>query len=94
MTRIGRSFEDYLADDVLRWAVERRLMIVGEALTVLRRIAPGTAARIPGLPQIIAFRNILVHGYAGVDDKAGLGCHCSGAGNTHHDPHDVIRDTN
>ena len=29
------SFDGYLADDVLRWAVERQLMIIGEALSVL-----------------------------------------------------------
>jgi len=65
----GKSFDDYLSDDILRWAVERQFAISGEALAVLRRIEPALADRIPDLPRIIAFRNVLIHGYAGVDDR-------------------------
>jgi uncharacterized protein with HEPN domain len=65
----GKSFEDYLADDVLRWAVERQFTVVGEALAALRRIEPSLAGNIPDLARIIAFRNVLIHGYAGVDDR-------------------------
>ena len=53
---------------MLRWAVERQFMIVGEALSVLRRTDPILASRIPDLTRIIGFRNVLVHGYTGVDD--------------------------
>jgi len=35
----------------------------------LRRVDPVTAAAIPELPRVIAFRNILVHGYANVDNR-------------------------
>ena len=35
----------------------------------LRRIDPDTAAAIPELPRVIAFRNILVNGYANVDNR-------------------------
>jgi uncharacterized protein with HEPN domain len=55
--------------DLLRWAVERQFMIIGEALSVLRRIDSTQAGRVPDLPQIVAFRNVLVHGYTGVDDR-------------------------
>ncbi len=65
----GKSFEDYLADDVLRWAVERQFTIPGEAFAALRRIEPALGSRIPDLTRIIAFRNVLIHGYAGVDDR-------------------------
>jgi len=65
----GKTFADYLSDDVLRWAVERQFAIVGEALAVLRRIEPVLADSIPDLARIIAFRNVLIHGYAGVDDR-------------------------
>ena len=65
----GRSFEDYLADEMLRAAVERQFEIIGEALIAVRRVAPDTAAQIPDLARIIAFRNILIHGYATVDDR-------------------------
>lgn len=65
----GLSFEAYLADARTRWAVERQLQVIGEAFAQLRRKDPETAARIPELPSIVAFRNILVHGYADVDHK-------------------------
>lgn len=29
---------------------------------------PGLSERIPELPRIVAFRNLLIHGYASVDD--------------------------
>lgn len=65
----GRSFDDYVADDLLRSAVERQLAIAGEALGKLARVDPGVASRIDALPRIVAFRNVLVHGYASVDDR-------------------------
>jgi uncharacterized protein with HEPN domain len=65
----GRRFEDYQSDEVLRWAVERQFIVVGEALSALRRIDPAVATSIPDLARIIAFRNVLIHGYAGVDDR-------------------------
>jgi uncharacterized protein with HEPN domain len=48
---------------MLRSAVERQLMIVGEALNRLRKIEPEFLASITDSRKIIAFRNILVHGY-------------------------------
>lgn len=64
----GKSFDDYLADDLLRSGVERQFEIIGEALNQLSKIDPESAAGIPELPRIVAFRNILIHGYATVDD--------------------------
>ncbi len=63
---VGRSFDDYIADDLLRAAVERQFEIIGEAFTGLRRADPRLAERIPDLPRIIAFRNVLIHAYATV----------------------------
>lgn len=65
----GRSFADYLADEILRSAVERQFEIIGEAATSLRRRAPEVAEAIPDLNRIIAFRNVLIHEYATVDDR-------------------------
>lgn len=65
----GRRFETYLSDDVLRWAVERQFIVIGEALGALRRMDPSLAMEIPDLARILAFRNVLIHGYAGVDDR-------------------------
>ncbi len=64
----GRSPEQYMADRLLRSAVERQCEIVGEALNRLSRSAPELAARIPDLARAVAFRNLLIHGYATVDD--------------------------
>jgi uncharacterized protein with HEPN domain len=64
-----RSFGDYLQDELLRSAVERQLAIAGEALAQLRRVDAQTASQIHELPRVVAFRNILIHAYANVDDK-------------------------
>jgi uncharacterized protein with HEPN domain len=64
----GRSFEDYAADLMFRSAVERQLAIIGEALSRLARVDQGLAARIPELRRVIAFRNVLIHGYDQIDD--------------------------
>jgi uncharacterized protein with HEPN domain len=66
---IGRTYEDYLDDDMLRAAVERQFEIIGEAFAGLRRVDPVLAAGIRDLPRIIAFRNVLIHAYATVDDR-------------------------
>jgi uncharacterized protein with HEPN domain len=62
----GHSLADYLADRVLRWAVERQFTVIGEALNQLAKVAPEIAARIPELPQVVAFRNVPMHGYEGI----------------------------
>jgi uncharacterized protein with HEPN domain len=62
----GKSFADFDRDIVLRSAVERQFDI-GEALAQLARIDAATAQKVPDLRQIIAFRNVLIHGYATVD---------------------------
>ncbi|CAO5163476.1 DUF86 domain-containing protein [Frankia sp. AiPs1] len=64
----GQTFTDYQANAMLRAAVEREFEIIGEALNQLSKVAPDLAAAIPELPRIVAFRNILIHGYATVDD--------------------------
>jgi len=65
----GKTFDDYLADELLRSAVERQLEIVGEALSQLRKVDPATASTIPDLPQAVALRNVLIHAYATVNDR-------------------------
>lgn len=63
-----RTWRDYLDDPMLRSAVERQFEIIGESLNRLRRVDPKTAAAIDDLPRIVAFRNVLIHGYATIDD--------------------------
>jgi len=55
---------------MLRSAVERQFEIIGEALGTLARIDATIAARNPELRDIVAFRNILIHGYAILDRVA------------------------
>jgi len=65
----GKSFADFQGDPMLRSAVERQFEIIGEALTKLAKIDQKTAAMISEHRRIIAFRNILIHGYAQIDDR-------------------------
>ena len=58
-----RTLEDYLNDRQMRHAIERNLMIIGEALNQARRIDETIGERLPDLRGIVDFRNILIHGY-------------------------------
>jgi uncharacterized protein with HEPN domain len=61
------TLETYLADVMLRSAVERQLQNLGEALVQLEKLSPVLAARIPQHRKIIGFRNVLVHAYTTVN---------------------------
>lgn len=63
----GKTLAVYEADPLLRSAVERQFIVVGEALTRLRKVDPQIAEDVPDLSKIIGFRNLLVHGYAEVE---------------------------
>ncbi len=65
----GCTKDDYLGTRMLSSAVERQFEIIGEALNKLARNDPETATQIPDLARIVAFRNILIHGYAGIDSS-------------------------
>lgn len=65
----GIALEGYLADELVRSAVERQFEIAGEALSQLAKADPATAARIADHRQVIAFRNVLIHGYAVIEDR-------------------------
>jgi uncharacterized protein with HEPN domain len=64
----SKSLEDYRSNRLLRQAVERNFEILGEAVSRLARTDPEVAARIGEHPQIISFRNVLIHGYDLIDD--------------------------
>ena len=54
---------------MLRAAIERQFEIIGEALNRLFRLEPDLADRITDGRRIIAFRNILVHAYAQIENR-------------------------
>ena len=63
----GIDLKTYAETRVIHSAVERKFQIIGEALNRLSKADPALAASIPDLPRIVAFRNVLIHGYAVVE---------------------------
>jgi len=63
----GMDATSYAASEMAQSAVERKFEIIGEALSQLAKLDAALADRIPDLPQIVAFRNQLIHGYATVN---------------------------
>jgi uncharacterized protein with HEPN domain len=64
-----KTINDYHGDRILRQAIERNFEIIGEAMKRLAQHDPDSVAEIGDYRQIIAFRNILIHGYDLVDHR-------------------------
>ena len=62
------TFEDYSLDIRTKAACERMIEIIGESLRRIRTDFPEVFDQIPDADQIIAFRNIIAHGYDIVED--------------------------
>jgi uncharacterized protein with HEPN domain len=63
----GVDRQRFLTDGKTRDAIERRLVVIGEAVSHLRRLDGAIAAELGPVEEIVAFRNILVHGYFSID---------------------------
>src|SRR5438094_129988 len=69
----GKTFNDYLGDELLRSAVERQFGIIGEAMARLIKSDRAVAERINDFRKIAGFRNVLIHGYDAIDDETSWG---------------------
>lgn len=65
----GISVDSYLSNDLVRSGVERQFTIIGEAISQLSQHHPDTADKLTHRARIVAFRNILIHAYASIDDR-------------------------
>jgi uncharacterized protein with HEPN domain len=64
----GVDVQAYASADITRSAVERQLILIGEAVGSLLRVDPGLSERISDARRIVDFRNQLAHDYAAVND--------------------------
>ena len=62
-----RDFKVYMADKMLRRAVEREFEIIGEAMNRIDRL--DSSINISSKYQIINMRNRVIHGYDKIDNE-------------------------
>ncbi|MGO9262523.1 MAG: DUF86 domain-containing protein [Bryobacteraceae bacterium] len=62
----GHDFQSFQKSELLRSAVVQKLTIIGEAAARVSRELTVRHPQVPW-PQIVAFRNVVVHGYFGID---------------------------
>lgn len=65
----GQSFDTYLANRMLRFAIERGLEIIGEALNYAEDYDANLQNRIPEIRAVIGLRNRIIHGYSEIDHQ-------------------------
>jgi len=61
-----RNYNEYLANKMLRRAIEREFEIIGEAVNQIDKLT--TSVNISCKKQIIGMRNRVIHGYDKVDN--------------------------
>lgn len=62
-----RDFNIYIANKMLRRAIEREFEIIGEAMTRIEKI--DSTINISSKKQIINMRNRVIHGYDKIDNE-------------------------
>lgn len=62
-----RDFNVYLADKMLRRAIEREFEIIGEAMSRIEKL--DSSVEISSKRQIISMRNRVIHGYDKIDNE-------------------------
>jgi len=60
----------YESDRLIRSAVEREFILIGEAVNSLARLDDSLSARISHARMIVGFRNLLTHDYSSIRDAA------------------------
>jgi uncharacterized protein with HEPN domain len=64
---VKRDFNVYMADKMIRRAVEREFEIIGEAMSRIERL--NSTIEISSKRQIISMRNRVIHGYDKIDNE-------------------------
>ncbi len=64
----GKTFEEFVSDKLLYFAVLKNIEIIGEAAYMLSLSFKENHPKIPW-NEIIAMRHVLVHGYSNISDR-------------------------
>lgn len=64
----GVTLDEYLNTRMVRSAVEREFLVIGEALGMLDAVSADARDRITNLGRIVGLRNRLAHAYDAIDD--------------------------
>lgn len=64
---VTMSYEQFSENRLVRDAVERNFITIGEALNRIKRTCAEIANQIDEHPHVVAFRNIVVHSYDTID---------------------------
>jgi len=65
----GIGLQEYQENLLVKSAVERQFEILGEALNRIKKLDPDFLKDISDCQKIIAFRNVIAHGYDAIDDE-------------------------
>jgi uncharacterized protein with HEPN domain len=65
----GLEYSDFIGNGMVQAAVERKFQIIGEALNRIKWLDDSVLHSISEHQRIIAFRNIIVHGYDVIDSE-------------------------